>query len=64
MPRELFPQFRGWAKLRFVAFGGSHPFEQRCSAFLATPHEVSAELAPRLIEAGIRVVDLSGLSVS
>ena len=28
--------------------------------FLATPNEVSAELAPKLLEAGIRVVDLSG----
>src|SRR5258706_14362886 len=30
------------------------------TAFLATPHEVSAELAPALIKAGLRVVDLSG----
>ncbi len=29
-------------------------------AFLATPNEVSAELAPKLIDAGIRVIDLSG----
>jgi N-acetyl-gamma-glutamyl-phosphate reductase len=29
-------------------------------AFLATPHEVSAEIAPLLLDAGIRVVDLSG----
>jgi N-acetyl-gamma-glutamyl-phosphate reductase len=29
-------------------------------AFLATPHEVSMELAPALLAAGIRVVDLSG----
>ena len=28
--------------------------------FLATPNEVSAELAPKLLEAGIKVVDLSG----
>ncbi|MCL4221752.1 MAG: N-acetyl-gamma-glutamyl-phosphate reductase [Phycisphaerales bacterium] len=28
--------------------------------FLATPHEVSAELAPSLVERGVRVVDLSG----
>jgi N-acetyl-gamma-glutamyl-phosphate reductase len=30
------------------------------TAFLATPHEASAELAPRLLQAGMRVVDLSG----
>lgn len=29
-------------------------------AFLATPHEVSAELAPGLIDRGVRVIDLSG----
>ncbi len=29
-------------------------------AFLATPNEVSAELAPKLVDAGIRVIDLSG----
>ena len=28
--------------------------------FLATPNEVSAELAPKLIDAGIQVIDLSG----
>ncbi|HKB15694.1 MAG TPA: N-acetyl-gamma-glutamyl-phosphate reductase [Planctomycetota bacterium] len=29
-------------------------------AFLATPHEASLELVPELLEAGLRVVDLSG----
>lgn len=29
-------------------------------AFLATPHETSLQLAPRLLESGLRVVDLSG----
>jgi len=58
---ELFPQFRGWgeAPLRplsvdaIISSGAG-------SAFLATPHEVSAELAPDLLHAGLRVVDLSG----
>src|SRR5438046_1212119 len=30
------------------------------AALLCTPHEVSAELAPKLLAAGLRVVDLSG----
>ena len=30
------------------------------AVFLATPNEVSAEVAPQLIELGIRVIDLSG----
>ena len=29
-------------------------------AFLATPNEVSAELAPQLLDAGVKVIDLSG----
>lgn len=30
------------------------------AVFLATPHEVSAELAPDLVDRGVRVLDLSG----
>lgn len=30
------------------------------AAFLATPHEVSMELAPWLLECGVKVIDLSG----
>jgi N-acetyl-gamma-glutamyl-phosphate reductase len=58
---ELFPQLRGQgdAPLRTLSV------EAICgsaagTAFLATPHDVSATLAPALLEAGLRVVDLSG----
>jgi len=58
---ELFPQFRGWGS------GPVRPLSvesitstQAGTAFLATPHEVSADLAPCLLQAGMRVVDLSG----
>jgi N-acetyl-gamma-glutamyl-phosphate reductase len=58
---QLFPRLRhkGEAPLRELSFdaitsGGAG------TAFLATPHEVSAELAPKLLDAGLRVVDLSG----
>jgi N-acetyl-gamma-glutamyl-phosphate reductase len=58
---ELFPQFRGWGEApvrplsvnAILASGAG-------AAFLATPHEASAEIAPKLIDAGLRVVDLSG----
>ena len=30
------------------------------TVFLATPHEASADLAPKLLEAGLNVIDLSG----
>ena len=58
---ELFPELRGRgaAPLRpfsLAALAGSGAG----TAFLATPHEASAEIAPALLEAGIRVVDLSG----
>lgn len=58
---ELFPQLRGWGQapvrglsVKAIAEGNAG------TAFLATPHEVSAEIAPQLLDAGLRVVDLSG----
>jgi N-acetyl-gamma-glutamyl-phosphate reductase len=58
---EMFPQLRGWGEaslktlsVETIAASGAG------TAFLATPHEVSAELAPKLLDAGLRVIDLSG----
>ncbi|MGC1292452.1 MAG: N-acetyl-gamma-glutamyl-phosphate reductase [Candidatus Acidiferrales bacterium] len=58
---QLFPQLRGWGEapcrplsVDAIAASGEG------TAFLATPHEVSLELAPELLQAGLRVVDLSG----
>ena len=58
---DLFPQLRG---------RGEAPLKQLSidaitassagTAFLATPHEVSADFAPALLDAGLRVIDLSG----
>ena len=58
---EKFPQLRGWGEaclkpLSLETIIGS----SAGMAFLATPHEVSAELAPKLLDAGLRVIDLSG----
>ena len=58
---ELFPQLRGrgpaplgpWSVEELARSGAG-------TAFLATPHAASAEIAPALLEAGMRVVDLSG----
>lgn len=58
---QLFPQFRGWADAPLhslsldAIIGGTAG-----TVFLATPHEASAEMAPTLLKAGLRVVDLSG----
>lgn len=58
---ERFPQFRGWGEaplrplsLEAITSTGAG------TAFLATPHDVSSELAPSLLQAGLRVIDLSG----
>jgi N-acetyl-gamma-glutamyl-phosphate reductase len=58
---EMFPQLRGWGEaslkpLSLETIAGS----AAGTAFLATPHEVSAELAPKLLDAGLHVIDLSG----
>jgi N-acetyl-gamma-glutamyl-phosphate reductase len=58
---QLFPQFRGGneAPLRQLSLEAITA-STAGTAFLATPHEASAELAPALLDAGLRVVDLSG----
>jgi N-acetyl-gamma-glutamyl-phosphate reductase len=58
---ELFPQFRhrGQAPVRQLSLEAITSTNAG-TAFLATPHEVSAELAPPLLDAGLRVIDLSG----
>jgi len=45
--------------LRYRALAGAPDLDAEV-AFLATPAEVSLELAPRLLARGVRVVDLSG----
>jgi N-acetyl-gamma-glutamyl-phosphate reductase len=58
---ELFPQFRhrGQAPIRQLDLNAVAS-SNAGTAFLATPHEASAELAPALLDAGLRVIDLSG----
>jgi N-acetyl-gamma-glutamyl-phosphate reductase len=58
---ELFPQLRGLgdAPLRPLSIEAIQQ-SGAGTAFLATPHEASAEIVPALVDAGIRVVDLSG----
>ena len=58
---ELFPQLRGIGEAPLRSLSVSEIIASNAgTAFLATPHEVSAELAPALLEAGMRIVDLSG----
>ena len=58
---ELFPQLRGRGEAPLCTFSAQAVTSSNAGvAFLATPHEVSTELAPQLLDAGLRVVDLSG----
>jgi N-acetyl-gamma-glutamyl-phosphate reductase len=58
---ELFPQLRGVGEAPLRSLSVAEIIASNAgTAFLATPHEVSAEIAPALLEAGLRVVDLSG----
>ena len=58
---ELFPRLRGWGQASCRPFSADAVAKSGAQvAFLATPHEASLEIAPALLEAGLRVVDLSG----
>ncbi|HWW18034.1 MAG TPA: N-acetyl-gamma-glutamyl-phosphate reductase [Candidatus Saccharimonadales bacterium] len=58
---ELFPQLRGLGEAPLRPLSVSEIIASTAgTAFLATPHEVSAEIAPALLDAGLCVVDLSG----
>src|SRR5690349_730033 len=58
---EMFPQFRGWGEAPVRPLSVNAVTSTKAgTVFLATPHEVSAELAPDFLQAGLRVVDLSG----
>jgi N-acetyl-gamma-glutamyl-phosphate reductase len=58
---EMFPQLRGWGEASLKSLSVEAIASSSAgTAFLATPHEVSADLAPKLLDAGLRVIDLSG----
>ena len=58
---EIFPLLRGWGQAPVRAWSVEAITKSGAgTAFLATPHEASAEIAPKHLQAGLRVVDLSG----
>lgn len=58
---EIFPQLRGWGEAPCQPLSVDAIVKSGArSAFLATPHEVSLEMVPELVNAGLRVIDLSG----
>src|SRR5271165_4199419 len=58
---QMFPQLRGWGEASLKPLSVEAITSSAAgTAFLATPHEVSCTLAPELLDAGLRVIDLSG----
>jgi N-acetyl-gamma-glutamyl-phosphate reductase len=58
---QLYPELRGRADAPCRPFSVEAVVGSGATvAFLATPHEVSAELAEPLVSAGVKVIDLSG----
>jgi N-acetyl-gamma-glutamyl-phosphate reductase len=58
---QLFPQLRARGEAPLLPLSlDAITSSPAGTAFLATPHEVSAEFAPALLDAGLRVIDLSG----
>ena len=58
---QVFPHLRGWGEAPCRPFSVEAVQQSGAQvAFLATPHEASLEMAPALLRAGLRVVDLSG----
>jgi N-acetyl-gamma-glutamyl-phosphate reductase len=58
---ELFPQLRGWGEAPCKPFSVDAIRKSGAqAAFLSTPHEASLKLVPELLDAGLRVIDLSG----
>lgn len=58
---QLFPVLRGWGNAPLKPLSLDSIISSAAgTAFLATPHEVSADFAPELLDAGLRVIDLSG----
>jgi N-acetyl-gamma-glutamyl-phosphate reductase len=58
---QLFPQLRVRGEAPLHALSLEEVISSTAgTAFLATPHEVSADYAPQLLDAGIRIIDLSG----
>jgi len=58
---EIFPHLRGWGEAPCKTFSVDAVAGSGAgTVFLATPHEASLEIVPQLLNAGLRVVDLSG----
>jgi len=57
---DIWPQFKGKIRLMCQKFDLKKAVELCDVIFLAVPHTISMELAPALLKAGKKVIDLSG----
>lgn len=55
----IHPNLRGATNLKFIPFNLSKMADDCDLVFCATPHGVTKDLAPSLLEQGLRVIDLS-----
>lgn len=56
---SVYPNFRNISNLKFDEFNIEKAKEKCDMLFLAVPHRVSQDLVPKLLEIGIKVIDLS-----
>ncbi|MFX0072068.1 MAG: N-acetyl-gamma-glutamyl-phosphate reductase [Candidatus Hermodarchaeota archaeon] len=56
---SVYPNLRGISKLKFEEYNVEKAKEKCDVIFLATPHGVSQDLVPDLLEVGLKVIDLS-----
>jgi len=57
---EIWPHLHGKTKLTCEPFDVKKAIQLCDIIFLATPHNISMTIAPQLLKAGLRVIDLSG----
>lgn len=55
----MHPNLRGHTNIKFTPYKTDALIENCETVFLATPHGVSKELTPSLLDAGLKVIDLS-----
>jgi len=56
---SIYPNLRNISNLKFEEYSSKKATERCDLVFMATPHKVSQDLVPELIEAGLKVIDLS-----
>ncbi len=55
----IYPNFRNLSNLKFEEFNVKTAKEKCDIVFLAVPHKVSQDMVPELLDAGLKIIDLS-----